>query len=372
MSLAVLSTATRGVRTVERPEPSSEAAGLAPAALGARQLQSPMLEALGTPAARLRTPSFESNLPGSPSVNGAATLTRLQAFPAALPSPSADVWKKPPPAAARAGAASGVPGAPDTVPRRDDKPVDPTKTADDYLNANNGLLKRLGNQEGMKDKLKARYGDWTDANRSAEDRAQSAYNAARHIGIIKHKLNREGGDRGDVVNSGRMHGCTKSGDIRDGTEMADLKNSLKEDPPKEQRGDPAAWANQDRNTDQVLSNPNLKHTKDKHVRLNGTTRSSHTVNLEKAGKIISFVNPVLGQVLKGMGESDKERPTDFGKMLVGGAKGYVNHLENVGEGALNAVKKGRITPAGLALSIAKETTKDAIADIAKDVKNKSF
>ena len=254
----------------------------------------------------------------------------------------------------------------------DDKPTDPGKTADDYLNANNGLLKNLGNQEGMKDKLKDRYGDWDDPNRSPQERAQSAYNASRHLGIIKHKSNREGGDRGDVVDNGKMEGATKDGDIRDGTEMGDLKNSLKGEPLPEQRGDAGAWETQDRNTSDVLSNPNLKDTRDPWVRLDGTNRSDASVTMERAGKIITFINPVIGNMLKGAGEADREQEASVGDVLLGAAGGYVDHLENVAKGALDAVKKGKVNLPSLVINVYQETVKANVSDIVTDAKDRNF
>jgi hypothetical protein len=305
---------------------------------------------------------------GGPSLADTVGLTAGGAMPqAAVSRPEAASSSGVP-----AGAPSGVPGAPDTVPRRDDKPTDPGKTADDYLSANNGLLKNLGNQEGMKDKLKDRYGDWDDPNRSPQDRAQSAYNASRHLGIIKHKSNREGGDRGDVVDNGKMEGATKDGDIRDGTEMGDLKNSLKDEPPVEQRGDPRAWDTQDKNTSDVLSNPNLKDTRDPHVRLDGTNRNNDAVNLERAGRIIGFINPALGAVLRGAGEADRDHEVGLGEVFRGAAGGYVHHLENVGKGVLDAVRTGRINPLSVAVNVAQETVKDNAIGLANDARDRDF
>lgn len=308
---------------------------------------------------------------GSPSANGVPPWQVQQQGPGQVDA-AGGVQQRAATGGAPAGAPSGVPGAPDTVPKRDDKPTDPGKTADDYLDANNGVLRKLGNQEGMKDKLKDRYGDWDDAGRSPQDRAQSAYNASRHLGIIKHKQNREGGDRGDVVGNGKMEGCTKDGDIRDGTEMADLKNSLKDAPPPEKAGDPRAWEQQDKNTNAVLGNPNLKDTKDPHVRLDGTNRNNDAVNLERAGKILSFINPLLGNVLKGAGEADREREVGAGEILKGAAGGYLNFWKNTAMGAVDAIKHGRINPVGLAVSVYKEQVKDNVKDIVKDSKDRDF
>ncbi|HEX6703385.1 MAG TPA: HrpF/NolX family T3SS translocon protein [Albitalea sp.] len=161
------------------------------------------------------------------------------------------------------GPKSGVPGAPDAAPKRSDKPADPSKSVDDYLDANHGVLRHLGNQEGMKDKLKQRYGDWDNANLSDAERKQAAYNASRHVGMCKNKNDYEGGDRGKVETNGKLEGCTKGGQIRAGTEMAALKDSLK-----------GTGEEQDKNASAILGNPNLAKTNDGHVRKDGTVMSN--------------------------------------------------------------------------------------------------
>ncbi|WP_047196113.1 hypothetical protein [Caldimonas brevitalea] len=195
-----------------------------------------------------------------------------------------------------AGSPSGVPGAPDKVPQRNDKPAG-NHSVDDYLNANNGLLRNLGNQEGVKDKLKERYGNWEDPNRSEAERKQSAYNASRHVGTIKHKQAWDGTDRGDVTTNGKMEGATKDREIRAGTEMAALKDSLK-----------GTGAEQDKNTNDILGNPNLAKTKDKHVRKNGTNRDNAEVIARDIGQgflkglsvvfggVASLVSKTLGRI----------------------------------------------------------------------------
>lgn len=200
--------------------------------------------------------------------------------------------------APKAGAPSGVPGDPGTVPQRNDKPTDPSKTVDDYLNANNGVLRKLGNQEGMKDKLKERYGDWDDPKRSEAERKQSAYNAARHVGIIKNMKDVDGNSRGDVHTNGKMEGCTKDGDIRSGTEMAVLKDSLKTD-----------GKGQDANTNELLGKDKLPGTNNardaKYVRKNGTNRDT-----------IEVVGREIGQFfLKGISKAFEVLSTIVGNTI---------------------------------------------------------
>lgn len=225
---------------------------------------------------------------------------------------------------------SGVPGAPDTPPGRNDKPAG-NHSVDDYLNANNGLLRKLGNQEGVKDKLKERYGDWEDPNRTEAQRKQSAYNAARHVGMCKNKKAHDGTDRGDVPKNGKMEGATKSGDIRAGTEMAALKDSLK-----------GTGAEQDKNTQDILSNPNLAYTKDKHVRKNGTNKDNFQVFASEAGKALFFI-PGLSNVLKGIGDSEG----GLGGAIKGGFEGVFKTWKNNAEGVANAITTGRVNPATL-------------------------
>jgi hypothetical protein len=244
----------------------------------------------------------------------------------------ADGAKGPPP--------SGVPGAPNRPPMRNDKPTDPNKTVDDYLNANHGLLRNLGNQEGVKDKLKARYGDWDDPKRSEAERRQSAYNAARHVGMCQNKNCWDGTDRGDVKNSGKLDGATKDGDIRAGTPMAALKDSLKGGSPEEQ----------DRNTQSILGDPNLARTKDSHVRKNGTNKDNFQWACGEASKALFFI-PGLSNVLKGIGDSEG----GFLGALKGGLGGVVKTWTNCAEGVLNSlesVMKGRgLNPATLCFNM---------------------
>lgn len=211
---------------------------------------------------------------------------------------------------------SGVPGAPNKPPMPGDKPTNPNTSVDEYLDANNGLLRHLGNQEGVKDKLKARYGDWEDPNRSEADRKQSAYNAARHTGMCKNKNDWEGGDRGDVPKNGKMEGATKSGDIRAGTEMAALKDSLK-----------GSGAEQDQNTNDILSNPNLARTKDSHVKKNGTNMDNFQWGCKEAGKALFFI-PGLSNVLTGIGNSEG----GVGGAIKGAFGGVVKTWKNDAEG----------------------------------------
>ncbi|MCM5681516.1 hypothetical protein M8A51_18470 [Schlegelella sp. S2-27] len=225
---------------------------------------------------------------------------------------------------------SGVPGAPDVPPGRNDKPTG-NHTVADYVNANNGLLGKLGNQEGVKDKLKERYGDWDDPNRSEAERKQSAYNAARHVGMCKNKKAHDGSDRGDVPKNGKMEGATDSGQIHPGTEMAALKDSLK-----------GSGAEQDKNTRDILGNPNLAYTKNKHVRKDGTTKSNAKMIASEAGKALFFI-PGLSNVLKGIGDSEG----GLGGAIKGGFGGVFKTWKNNAEGVGNAIMTGQVNPSAL-------------------------
>ncbi|WP_434577242.1 type III effector HrpK [Pseudomonas sp. Z5-35] len=79
------------------------------------------------------------------------------------------------------------------------------------------LLKNLGNQSGVKDKLKERVGDFeTD-----RDAAYRATQVLEHIEQLD-----EGGSRvaGKDVNNGRVDGFTKSGEAKHGTEAGRLQD----------------------------------------------------------------------------------------------------------------------------------------------------
>ena len=234
--------------------------------------------------------------------------------------------------APKAGAPSGVPGDPGTVPQRNDKPTDPSKSVDDYLNANNGLLKNMGNQEGMKDKLKARYGDWDDPKRSEAERKQSAYNASRHVGVIKNMKDVEGGDRGDVVKNGKMEGCTKDGDIRSGTEMAVLKDSLQTD-----------GKGQEHNTNTLLSKPNLPGTNNdrdaKYVRKNGTNRDTSEVIGREIGQFfLKGISTVFGG-LASLVSNTLGRIPGIGKLLSAPAEALFGTISNYSKAGADIVGK---------------------------------
>ena len=138
--------------------------------------------------------------------------------------------------------------------------------------------------------------------------------------------------------NGKMEGCTKDGDIRDGTEMADLKNSLK-----------GTGAEQDKNTNDILSNDRLnngKKTSDTHVKANGTNMDNFQWGCKQAGKYLFFL-PGLSNVLTGIGNSEG----GFGGVLKGAFQGVAQTWKNDIEGLANSLKGGKFNPASAMLGM---------------------
>jgi hypothetical protein len=95
-------------------------------------------------------------------------------------------------------------------------PEGDTRSAQDIIDET-PLLKHLGNQSGVKDKLKERVGDF-------EHDADAAYRAKQvleHVEVLD-----EGGGRlaGKDVNNGRVDGFTKGGEAKHGTEAGRLQD----------------------------------------------------------------------------------------------------------------------------------------------------
>lgn len=301
----------------------------------AQSMQAGCMPFGGMPASPFGMPQMPGLMPGmhfQPQQLGPAQ----HGVPASAPQKTAGVQQPGSPApsngAPKAGAPSGVPGDPGTVPQPNDKPTDPSKTVDDYLNANNGVLRKLGNQEGMKDKLKARYGDWDDPNRSEAERKQSAYNAARHVGVIKNMKDVDGNSRGDVHTNGKMEGCTKDGDIRSGTEMAVLKDSLKTD-----------GKGQDHNTNELLGKGNLPGTNNardaKYVRKNGTNRDTIEVVGREIGQFfLNGVSKVFGALSSIIGNTLGRIP-GIGKLLSAPAEALFGTISNYSKAGADIVGK---------------------------------
>ncbi|MGJ5047264.1 type III effector HrpK domain-containing protein [Bradyrhizobium oligotrophicum] len=96
------------------------------------------------------------------------------------------------------------------------RPEDDHRSAQDIIDAD-PLLKNLGNQSGVKDKLKERVGDF-------EHDADAAYRAAQVLDHVE-KFDEDGHRiAGNDVANGRIDGFTKDGDARHGTEAGRLQD----------------------------------------------------------------------------------------------------------------------------------------------------
>ena len=161
-----------------------------------------------------------------------------------------------------------------------------------------GLMANLGNQEGMKDKLKSVVGD-VDNDPKAFARGEA------YLQKIKHMPNPDGSQRpNDMVNNGKIEGCTKSGDIRSGTEAAALKDSFKGGPQVADKNAPSSidkgkaygWLN-----DQKALSP----TNDKHVVNGGNARGDAQVFFMNVGENIKKGFKKIGEGFKLIGEGIK-------------------------------------------------------------------
>ena len=160
------------------------------------------------------------------------------------------------------------------------------------------LMANLGNQEGMKDKLKQVVGD-VDNDPKAFARGEA------YLQKIKHMPNPDGSKRpDDMVNNGKLEGCTSSGDIRSGTEAAILKDSFKGGPQVADKDAPNpidkskayGWLN-----DQKALAP----TNDKHVVNGGNGRSDAQVFFMNVGENIKKGFEKIGEGFKKIGEGIK-------------------------------------------------------------------
>lgn len=96
------------------------------------------------------------------------------------------------------------------------RPKDDARSAQDIIDGS-PLLKNLGNQSGVKDKLRERVGDF-------EHDADAAYRANQ---VLEHvERFDENGARlaGNAIDNGRVDGFTKGGDARHGTEAGRLQD----------------------------------------------------------------------------------------------------------------------------------------------------
>lgn len=96
------------------------------------------------------------------------------------------------------------------------RPKDDHRSAQDIID-DSPLLKNLGNQSGVKDKLRERVGDF-------EHDADAAYRANQVLGHVERFD--ENGSRlaGNTIDNGRVDGFTKGGDAKHGTEAGRLQD----------------------------------------------------------------------------------------------------------------------------------------------------
>ncbi|WP_143100195.1 hypothetical protein [Variovorax sp. 770b2] len=151
-------------------------------------------------------------------------------------------------------------------------------------------------------------------------------------------------------------------DARFATEGFDKDASQKHD---DRATDPIRTINDHLNATHSLSHPNLKGIREPRMRSDGSARDDFSVYLERAGMVLSFVIPAVGNVLKGAGAADQDQKASVSEVLRGGVNGYLNHLRNLEKGAVNTIKSGRLTPFNLAFNLIQESVKDNLKDIAR-------
>lgn len=190
-------------------------------------------------------------------------------------------------------------------------PPSDKRTAQQVLDSKEGaILKNLGNQEGVRDKLKQTVGDF-------ESDPQAAARGIAYLRKIKNMPNPDGSKRpDDVTQNDKVEGATKDGDIRSGTELAILKDSFKGGP---QVADKDAPANVDKSKAYAWMNSQkaLAPTNDPHVKNGGNFVSDAAVIGQKilngladvfdfAGKLFSKVLgkiPGLGKIAGFIGDT---------------------------------------------------------------------
>ena len=120
--------------------------------------------------------------------------------------------------AAKSQVTSEAPSDAPAMPSATDKrPEGDTRSAQEIIDAN-PTLKNLGNQSGVKDKLREQVGDF-------ESDPDAAYRASEVLDHIKGAKTSHGEERsGDVTDNGKIEGFTKDGDARHGTEAGLLQD----------------------------------------------------------------------------------------------------------------------------------------------------
>ncbi|OAG75358.1 hypothetical protein Amal_03477 [Acetobacter malorum] len=156
------------------------------------------------------------------------------------------------------------------------RPDGDTRSAQDIIN-DNPILKNLGNQSGIRDKLNELVGGQMTTN------PDQAYRAVALLTYIKSSLGRNGADRGDIVSDGKIDGFTKDGDARHGTEAGVLQDVTKQ-----------GWGYLGQ-----LINHQLPDTKDSHVREDGSNMDNLPWGWQHFGEpILNILTEVAGVVPK--------------------------------------------------------------------------
>lgn len=164
-----------------------------------------------------------------------------------------------------------------TPPTADTKrPEGDTRSAEQIID-DNPVLKNLGNQSDIKDKLNKLVGG------NMESDPDQAYRAAALLTYIKSSNSSAGDDRGSIVSDGKIDGFTKDGDARHGTEAGVLQDV----------------ANQGFGYLNQLPNHQLPTTSDSHVNADGSNMDNLKWGWDKIGApIASAVGDIVGLIPK--------------------------------------------------------------------------
>lgn len=156
------------------------------------------------------------------------------------------------------------------------RPDGDTRSAQDIIN-DNPILKNLGNQSGVRDKLNELVGGQMTTN------PDQAYRAVALLTYIKSSLGRNGADRGDIVSDGKIDGFTKDGDARHGTEAGVLQDVTRQ-----------GWGYLGQLIDHQLPN-----TKDSHVKEDGSNMDNLPWGWKNFGEpILNILTEVAGSLPK--------------------------------------------------------------------------
>jgi hypothetical protein len=171
----------------------------------------------------------------------------------------------------------------------------------------NPVLKNLGNQEGIRDKLKAKFGD-------IDNDPVAAQNAANFLNQIKALPEADGTPIPDsVLNDGKLDGFTKDGDARHGTDAGAAIDAL---------NNPIV-------NGQMQMPTRLPTTSDSHVNPDGTNQDNFQWFCGQAGKVLGFI-PGLSNVLEGIDSGD-------GNTLDGALEGAFGGVESTLSGEFSGL-----------------------------------